>query len=130
MLAGPEKIASIVEYTRSRMRICRDWAVNSAALAMAWNLLVWNQLAGRPDAATLAAAGTLTFLLLFLGSFYAWRVLAEAQYEKVKWKYDYLQMRAAQSLAGRDAAVTTVEDKSVEDKSVEDKSVEDKEASS
>src|SRR5215210_8108672 len=40
ILTGSERLSDLLEYGRSRMRICRGWTLNSVLIAIALNLLV------------------------------------------------------------------------------------------
>ena len=86
VLAGPEKIANLLEYARSRMRICRGWAVNSMLLLLAWNLFA----DGRA-----AFLGTALLFVLLAGSIFAWRMLVASQYRKVLGKYEFICNQAS-----------------------------------
>lgn len=90
VLAGPPKLAALLEYARSRMRICRGWTVNAAFLVVAWNLFAARQLVDTSSSGSWWLAGNLFFLALLVGSWVAWRSLILGIYEKAQRLYAFL----------------------------------------
>jgi MFS family permease len=84
VLTGSERLSELLEYGRSRLRICRGWALNSVLIAAALNLFVWLRLAGTPAALPLSIFGTILFLLFAAACSYTWRKLTLTEYRKVK----------------------------------------------
>jgi hypothetical protein len=81
-LASPQLYA-IRQYacTRTRIRICRGWALNSIALAAAGSWHVWREFGG--DLPALLFLDAIACLVL-LGSVFAWISLVESDYGHVK----------------------------------------------
>ncbi len=115
VMAGPDKLASMVEYARSRMRICRGWTVNSLFMILAWNLFAAQQLTTYSSSTAWWVTGNLFLLLLLASCWLAWRSLVLGMYEKVWRKYDFLIEQelvipvlgvASPSMPGRDSRST------------------------
>lgn len=80
ILTKGEKISELIEYGRSRMRICRGWAFNCPLLMVSFPIYAVN---GKVDLigivfVELALAG------LMIAAWYSWRALAGSDYQKVK----------------------------------------------
>lgn len=77
-----EPMYRIRQYGRSRMRICRGWAVNAVLLVLPANLLVARVLStGRTGALLLLDT---SLLVVFSGTVFSWRVLADGEYRKIR----------------------------------------------
>ncbi len=84
--------ATIFEYSRSRMRICRGWVINSLLILISGNLYIW--FSGNAFKISLGALGasplkisfflSITFILVLIGSFIFWKNLQKSEYEKLK----------------------------------------------
>lgn len=98
ILSRSERLAQMLEYGRSRLRICRGWAFNSLLIVIFTNSFVWARLADEAFAWSLSLFATLGFLLLAAGSWYSWRKLAQTEYIKTKEQSQYL---AGQESPGR-----------------------------
>ncbi len=93
IITGSEPLSNLLEYGRSRLRICRGWTLNALAGAVALNVLVWT---GAPDdfaisRGLLSALGTGFLVALSCGSWFAWRSLAAAEYRKISQQSVYLR---------------------------------------
>ncbi len=84
ILTGSDRLSELLEYGRSRMRICRGWVLNATLIAVTLNLFVWTRLIQSRFALPLSLFGTITALLFALGSWYTWKGLSETEYRKVK----------------------------------------------
>jgi hypothetical protein len=92
---GSERLGDLLEYGRSRMRICRGWAFNSALILVSFNLFM---AIGSPYFAnkTLVwVVGSLAMALLAYGAFFSWFNLSVAEYRKVKQHADFVSQRPA-----------------------------------
>jgi hypothetical protein len=69
---------------RSRLRICRGWALNAVLIAVALNLFIWIRLSRSAVAPLLSLFGAVTILLFALASWYTWKKLTVTEYRKVK----------------------------------------------
>lgn len=84
ILTGSERLSDLLEYGRSRMRICRGWTLNSILIAIALNLFVWIRLPQSPAALSLSLFGTIAALSFAVGAWYTWQKLSVTEYRKVK----------------------------------------------
>lgn len=76
-----EPMYRIRQYGRSRMRICRGWAVNAALLLVPANVYLGRALGDdRLRALLLLNAG---LALLLVETMFSWRVLADGEYRKI-----------------------------------------------
>ncbi len=90
VLVGPDRLARLIEYGRSRMRICRGWTINGMLLFVAWNVFASQRLAGVANGDNWWLAGNASFLLLTVGCCWAWRVLMCGLYDKVQRQHTFL----------------------------------------
>ena len=84
ILTRSERLSEVLEYMRSRLRICRGWALNSVLIAVALNLFIRLRLSQYPSALLLSLFGTAAILLFAAASWYTWRSLTVTEYRKVK----------------------------------------------
>ncbi len=94
VLLGSGRLADLIEYGRSRLRICRGWAFNALMIAVTLNLLVWLRLAETGVAGQISVFGTAACLTLALGSGYAWFKLSVTEYRKIKEQAALLRSRS------------------------------------
>jgi hypothetical protein len=83
ILTESERLAELLEYGRSRLRICRGWAINAALIVVALNGFVWSQLNGHALQSRIALVGSLLFAGIAALSFFAWRAIVLTEYRKV-----------------------------------------------
>jgi hypothetical protein len=81
------------QYGRSRMRICRGWAVNSLILLIPANMFAVRFGA---DVGVLAVLNGALFATL-LGTLFSWRALAHGEYRKVKGGAEFIRQELAAS---------------------------------
>lgn len=84
ILTRSPPLSELLEYGRSRLRICRGWSLNAIFIAVALNLLIWTRFRGHENAISLSAVGTCIFVVLGVGSWLAWRRLESTGYRKIK----------------------------------------------
>jgi hypothetical protein len=74
-----ERFIPILEYGRSRLRICRGWVFNALVLAAAVNVFLRSRVYSdlNPDTDHVALKSTVALLLLAAAAWYAWRRLDE-----------------------------------------------------
>lgn len=88
-----EPMYRIRQYGRSRMRICRGWAVNAALLVVPANLYVAGALeTGAVRGVLLSNVG---LGLLLLGTTLSWRVLAHSEYRKIRGGAEFIRTERA-----------------------------------
>lgn len=90
ILTRSARLADQLEYGRSRLRICRGWALNAVLTALALDLFLWRQVTG-PPAVRLALFGTVALLALAGACWYSWRALTVTEYRKVREQAAYLR---------------------------------------
>ncbi len=88
--SGSERLGDLLEYSRSRMRISRGWALNSALIFIAFNLFMTLQPPAVENKSLLWIVGAVALALLTYGSHFAWRNLSIAEFRKVKQHADYV----------------------------------------
>jgi len=84
------------QYGRSRMRICRGWAVNVALLVIPMNVFAVRF--GTDGGMLLVLNGVL--LATLLGTLFSWRALAHGEYRKVKGGAEFIRQELAASSRG------------------------------
>ena len=89
-----------LEYTRSRMRICRGWSLNCLLLLIGANLWIWMQ--GNNLAWRFAASGVVSGLLflIFFGCLFSFWDLGGSYHKQVFETYQLLLTPAATTGAG------------------------------
>ena len=76
-------LRDLMEYNRSRLRICRGWVVNCALGVVSLNALVWSQLPENAPRMKLAVTGTVLLLAVSVGTFNAWYQLCIVANERL-----------------------------------------------
>ncbi len=90
ILTRSEPLSELLEYGRSRLRICRGWSLNALMIAVCLNLYLFRH--NDPAAiSTTAITGTLACLALSGGCWFAWYSLARTEYRKIRDQADYLK---------------------------------------
>lgn len=84
ILTKSPPLSELLEYGRSRLRICRGWTLNAVMIALSLNLLLWLNYRDAAAVGPVSLAGTIASLALAGGSWFAWRSLAQAEYRKIK----------------------------------------------
>ncbi|MGH2750778.1 MAG: hypothetical protein ACRDK3_07895 [Actinomycetota bacterium] len=90
LAAAKSPLLDLMEYNRSRLRICRGWIVNCAALGISLNAFVWSQLPEELPRARISVASTLIVLGLGLGALHAWYRLCSNAYESLAMQAEML----------------------------------------
>lgn len=90
MSENSRHLADLLEYGRSRLRICRGWAFNSALTVLALNvfLIVAGETVANRTRTDLV--GTIGLVLLTVGAWYSWKRIAESEYRRVK---EYMEQK-------------------------------------
>ena len=96
ILLRSDRFSDLLEYGRSRLRICRGWSLNSMLISVALNLFIWIRLRDSSLALTLSAFGTVACLIFTIASWYTWRKLAATEYRKVKEQAAFLVQAQAE----------------------------------
>ena len=90
-----DRLADMHDYGRTRIRICRGWALNAALIAASLNFLLSNQFSETSWYQTASTVGTLGFLLLAFTSWSSWRMLCSTEYLKIREHAEYLRCRGS-----------------------------------
>ncbi len=101
ILSRSERLSELLEYGRSRLRICRGWSLNSILISVALNLFIWTKLRDSSLALTLSVFGTVSCIIFAIASWYTWRKLAATEYRKVKEQAAFLLEAQAAQFAKR-----------------------------
>lgn len=94
VLLRSTRMADMIEYSRSRMRICRGWTIHAFLIAMSLNVYCLTQIQDRELAYRVQLYGTTMFCVLGLSSWCAWRNLTKTQYLKVREQARFLNRQA------------------------------------
>lgn len=81
-----------INYTRTRLRLCRSWIVNFSCIGLALALAL---LAGRDEKQNIILALLFLSLFLSLASYFVWKRLALDYYIDIKTSYQMLKKNAA-----------------------------------
>lgn len=79
-----ERLASLLEYGRSRLRICRGWVLNTLLILISLNLFILRQVSDVSTKISMFVFSNLFLILLMYGLWFSWRELTLADYRKVK----------------------------------------------
>src|SRR3569623_682939 len=82
ILTESERLAELLEYGRSRLRICRGWAMNAVLIAVALNWFVWAKLDGVAGQGMMSAVGSVVFVGIAGLAYFSWQSLADTEYRK------------------------------------------------
>lgn len=94
-----EGLRDLFEYGRSRLRICRGWALNSVLIVVTLNLFAWTRLPADELRWKISLFGTLAFGLLAYGAWLAGQRLARAELVKLRDQYAFLLAEEAKGPA-------------------------------
>lgn len=90
ILTRSERLSDLLEYGRSRLRICRGWAFNSVMIAISLNMFLWIQLGDASFARAILIFGTIFLLLFSFAAWFAWRKLVLNEYRKIKEQAEFI----------------------------------------
>jgi len=91
ILTQSERFSELLEYGRSRLRICRGWAFNSVLIAVALNAFLWSIKGEQGFAWAVSIAGSVSMLVFALAAWFAWRKLVMNEYRKIREQAEYLE---------------------------------------
>lgn len=83
VLAKSERFAALYEYSRSRQRICRGWALNALLLLFSAELLLFSRFWHWPQLWLLAVTLLLLLVLLCWCCCYAWLQMLDTELRRV-----------------------------------------------
>jgi hypothetical protein len=85
------RLADMHEYGRTRIRICRGWALNAALIAAGLNVFLQVRCADEAWFLTATVWGTTACGLLSLACWWSWRWLCLMEYLKIQEHAEFLQ---------------------------------------
>lgn len=84
ILSQSEHMAQLYEYSRSRQRICRGWAVNAMVLLFACILFIPTRLDTLVNVALVLPLTSILLALLALGCWWSWEALTDTELKRIK----------------------------------------------
>jgi hypothetical protein len=84
-----ERMAEMIEYNRSRLRICRGWSVNALLIAFTLPFFAIAHLP-RNYALNVSIVGFVGFLVLSISCHYTWVMLNDTLYKKTNEQYYFI----------------------------------------
>ena len=94
ILTQSSQLSELLEYGRSRLRICRGWTLNAPLIGISLNLLLFSEAERVDSVASASVAATILSVVLMSGSWFAWNSLAKAEYRKIREQADFLRENA------------------------------------
>ncbi|MBE9140044.1 hypothetical protein IQ254_23075 [Nodosilinea sp. LEGE 07088] len=90
------RLASLLEYGRSRLRICRGWVLNSALTFLTLNLFAWTKIPDFPLKIQVSIFGSLFCIFLSYGTWFSWYKLTLNDFRRVKEQANFLKQFQSQ----------------------------------
>ena len=90
-----DAISGLLEYGRSRLRICRGWSVNAVIMIFALQLYAILRPVPYQEQLILISAGTTILLIIAYGIWYAWRDILQKEYHKTRHQADHIDKTEA-----------------------------------
>ena len=84
ILVNSEPLSDLLEYGRSRLRICRGWSVNALLIGICLNVYLWLHGDSFLQATRISLIGSVACVALAIGSWFAWQNLTKVEYRKIK----------------------------------------------
>ena len=84
ILIRSERLSDLLEYGRSRLRICRGWAFNSILIAISLNTFLWMNLSDKSSIWSISIFSSISLLVFALAAWFAWQKLVKTEYRKIK----------------------------------------------
>lgn len=91
IFSNEERMSDMLEYGRSRLRICRGWAFNSIVLALVVCIFSLNQNANIDWGNSVLLFLIISPLIIAITCWFAWKSLLESEYRKIKNQSNTLQ---------------------------------------
>ena len=86
-----DRLSHMLEYGRSRLRICRGWALNAVLILITLNGFIWARIVDRQSKVELSIFGSIAIGLFALANWFAWRQLSQVNYRKVQEQATFLR---------------------------------------
>jgi len=78
-----EGLTGLLEYGRSRMRVCRGWVVNSLLILATLNLFICLRLPNDAPRLRLTLFSTVALILIAIGCWSTWHSLVQNEYDRL-----------------------------------------------
>jgi len=78
-----DRLADMHDYGRTRIRICRGWALNAVLIALSLNVLLHSRFLQADWFEAARIWGTVGFVLLSVSCWWSWRMLCSTEYLKI-----------------------------------------------
>lgn len=91
-----KNLADLLEYGRSRLRICRGWTVNSVLILISLNLFIWTQVPNGALRLKASLFSTLALAGFAYGNWSTWRILTLNSYRKIRQQSDFVRQQRQQ----------------------------------
>jgi len=95
VLGQSDRFAQMYEYSRSRQRICRGWALNGALLLVAAFLLLFTRFSQLPNLSLLACTIAVLLPGLVYGCWRAWLWMVDTELKRVQEQAKLLRQQSA-----------------------------------
>jgi hypothetical protein len=96
-----EYLANLIEYGRSRLRICRGWAFNSVLIIIAVNFFIVAQVTNRDLQNKLFIWINILVGFIAFFSWYTWYKLLDTQYHRLRDDADFIRQNDKPQIRGR-----------------------------
>jgi hypothetical protein len=93
ILTKSPELSELLEYGRSRLRICRGWTLNAPLIGLSLIYLLLSQPGLVENTLTACVAVASASIALTVGCWFAWNSLAKAEYRKVREQAQYIRNR-------------------------------------
>lgn len=90
------RLADLLEYGRSRLRICRGWALNSVLILLTLNFFVWTKLPDSSLKIQVSIFGSFLCIFLACGTWFSWYKLTLNDFRRVKEQANFLKQFQSQ----------------------------------
>jgi hypothetical protein len=90
------RLANLLEYGRSRLRICRGWALNSSLILLTLNLFAWTKISDSHIKIQVSIFGSFFCIFLTYGTWFSWYKLTLDDFRRVKEQANFLRQFQSQ----------------------------------
>ena len=97
VLANSEQFALAYEYSRSRQRICRGWTLNSVAILICLDLLLWRNRDGIGDWSCVMTIASIFLAALAVACWMSWNAMSNTELLRIREQAGILSRRSAPS---------------------------------
>ncbi len=85
------RLANLLEYGRSRLRICRGWALNSSLILLTLSLFAWTKIPDFYTKIQVSILGSFFCIFLAYGTWFSWYKLTLDDFRRVKEQANFLK---------------------------------------